>query len=296
MKGEIIMEKLMINIWPDDPSVKLSGRFNSGEKRPALLILPGGGYNICAPVEGDAVADKFYDMGYAAFVLEYSTRFGSFSNIGGEINIHTLFPEPLREVAAAVKYIRDHAPELGSDGDALALMGFSAGGHLAACYSNLWNSAEVFGGMAENAEKLRPNACVLIYPALRLHSGEMLMKAIYGERESYTQQECARYSAENLVSQTTPPTFIFHSVTDPMVPFGGSRHYSVALQEAGIAHEVHLFGRGGHAYGIAEGRPEGIWTSLAHSFLQGIYTQPDAYDKEKVLSTETLRRAGMKKH
>ena len=275
------MEKISIRLNIEDPTVSFTGFIPEGERKPAVIALPGGGYNCCAYPEGEPIARRFADMGYAAFVLNYSTRYTSFEDIGGPVNPHTVFPEPLREVACAIRYLREHADSCGIDPAAIALIGSSAGGHLAASYCNSWNLPEVYGGVAE-PDALAPSACVLLYAAAELSQDEVLMSAIYGKSGPYTPEELSRYTARERVGKQTPPTVLFHSAADPMVPVGESLRLFEALQSAGIASELHVFGCGGHAYGLGEGAPEGAWPELADAFLRNVRSSPESYDREAV--------------
>lgn len=278
------MKKTAIKLWPQDDTVSLTC-FDAAGDGPAILVLPGGGYNTCAPFEADPVGERFASRGYHAYVLRYSTRFTTFENMSGEVNPHTLFPEPLQQVAAAVRYIRKECP-----GAAVVIAGFSAGGHLASCYGSLWNSPVVGDGAAE----LKPDVVILGYPATKLTQDEILMKAIYGEKDHYSEEEIHRYMAKELVGPQTPPTFLFHSVTDPMLPTRESVAYAQALEKAGIPYELHLFGTGGHAYSVADGKPMGIWVTMADSFVKNILENPLDYDKEEYIrqARERMNRHG----
>ena len=279
------MEKKVIALWASDETVTLTyfPPCSSGGA-PAILVLPGGGYNTCAPFEGEPVAQRFAEMGYQAYVLRYSTRFTTFENMGGMLNLHTIFPEPLQQVAAAIRQIRNEHPEI-----PVVIAGFSAGGHLASCYGNLWNNHEVGDG----SDVLRPNAIILGYAATELTQDEIIMKAIYGEKKTYSDEEIHRYMARELIGTQTPPTFLFHSVTDPMVPARESVDYAQSLEQAGIPYELHLFGTGGHAYAIADGKPMGTWVSMADAFVRNIITNPLDYDKEESIR---LARVRMNRH
>lgn len=277
------MEKKIIKLWPEDETVTLIAMENDKADGPALLVLPGGGYNLCAPAEGEPVAEHFAALGYRAYVLRYSTRFGTFDGAGKEANPHTLFPEPLREVAAAVAHIR------ACHGDIpVVVLGFSAGGHLASCYSNLWNRPDVSDGIGTPAQ-LKPDVCLLGYAATELTQDEIIMKAIYGEKEQYSDEELHRYMARELIGPQTPPTFLFHSLTDPRVPACESLNYAQALAAQGVAHEVHMFGCGGHAYALGKGEPTEQWTALADRFVRHVLAQPQAYDKAEVARAEAMR-------
>ncbi len=272
------MEKTVTAIWPQDDTVSLSYFAPQTPGSIAVLILPGGGYNTCAPFEGDPVGQTFAALGYESYVLRYSTRFTTFENMGGKLNLHTLFPEPLQQVAAAMVHIQAAHP-----GIPVVVAGFSAGGHLASCYASLWNNEAVNGP--------RSDAVILGYAATELTQDEIIMKAIYGEKESYSEEEIHRYMAKELIGPQTPPVFLFHSVTDPMVPARESLEYAQALEKAGIAYELHLFGCGGHAYGVAEGKPMGAWVAIADTFVRNVLSEPLNYNKE-----EAIRQARQRMH
>lgn len=277
------MEKKVFHIWPQDDTVTLAyfAPFTS-EGAPAILVLPGGGYNTCAPFEGDPVGQRFAELGYHAYVLTYSTRYTTFDNMGGKLNLHTIFPEPLQQVAAAMKQIRSEHP-----GIPVVIAGFSAGGHLASCYSSLWNTEEV----GDCSQELKPDVCILGYAATELMQDEILMPAIYGMKDHYSDEEIHRYMAKELIGNQTPPTFLFHSITDPMVPVRESVEYAQELDKAGIPYELHLFGTGAHAYSIADGKPMGAWVNMADTFVRNIISNPLDYDKE-----ESIRQARARMH
>ena len=255
--------------WAADPQVRLSYYGGDTERpRPCVLILPGGGYIACAPMEGSPVARHFTELGFAAFRLCYSTLFPDFNHTNGTPNPHTAFPEPLRELAAAIVYIRERAGLFGVDPDRITLVGFSAGGHLAAHYANCWNDPVVYEGIG-TPEELRPNACVLGYGATgECHPDSLLLPAVTGHKAPFSPAEAATLSAVAGVGPQTAPTFLFHSVSDPLVPVSQSVDMLQALQAAGVPCELHLFSAGGHAYGLGTGEPMDIWPELAVRFLK----------------------------
>ncbi|MGN1001673.1 MAG: alpha/beta hydrolase [Oscillospiraceae bacterium] len=265
------MEKESMKIWPADESVSLT-KIVSGAapEAPAVLVLPGGGYRICAQPEADPAAEGFAALGYHAYVLRYSTHTGGF-------NSHVLFPEPLRETAAAVLRIRE---ELGPV--PVIPLGFSAGGHLAACYCARWNDPAVYAGLTDDPEALRPAACVLGYGATAFSGNGLLTQKVLGDKDEYTAEEILACAPTEQVGKQNPPTFLFHSVTDPVVPVQSSVDYAAALDRAGVAYELHLFGSGGHAYGLGEGTAPGAWVALADAFLRGVLSAPADYDKAAV--------------
>lgn len=275
------MDSFPISLPFSDPNASLTAYLPDGAAKAAVLILPGGGYQLCAEVEGRPVAERFAALGYAALVLRYSTL-----DCGAE---HTVFPAPLREAALAVRYIRTHAAELRLSSAYVAVCGASAGGHLAACYGSCWNSPAVFRGIAE-PEMLRPDACVLLYAVTELTNAfTMMANAIYGQPGFFEQEELERWSVMNLLGEHSAPTVLFHSAPDPAVPMMQSMNFFAALQGLGIASELHIFGSGEHAYGPGTGTEAEVWPELADRFLTALRTEPDRFDMTKMREARAAR-------
>ncbi len=134
--------------------LKDSPEFQSGVRRPAVLISPGGGYLFTSDREAEPVALRFLAHGYHAFVLRYS--------------VGTRFPQPMHDLAKAIARVRERAEEWLVDVDRLTVCGFSAGGHLAAPLGVMWNEPWLFESLGLTAEHLRPHALILGYPAIDL--------------------------------------------------------------------------------------------------------------------------------
>ena len=266
----------------DAPAVSLRGFLPEGEKKSAILVLPGGGYQLCAYPEGEPVAARFAEMGYAAFTLEYS--------VCGESNPRAVFPGPLREVAQAVKHLRAHADEFGIDPDRIYLFGASAGGHLAAAYGSSWRDAALLGDVAD-AETLRPNALVLLYCASE-PSFDMMLSSMCGHPAPYTQEEIGRWIIKDRLNADFPPAVLFHSAPDPMVPVQQSLDLFAALQAREIPSELHIFGCGEHAYGLGTGTPAEVWPALADRFLREMHDAPENFSRE-AMRLARLRRKGL---
>lgn len=205
------------------------GREN--QKRPCMVICPGGAYRFCSEREAEAVALHFLPEGYNVFVLNYSTA-------------PHRYPTQVREVAAAMELIHNHADQWNCDPKNIALMGFSAGGHLAASYCAKYNSAEVREVFPESKPV---QASVLCYPVITAdmkftHRESMLN--LIGHEPS--EEETAYHSCENHVSGQTPPTFLWHTASDPTVPVINSLFYAKALTEHHVPVELHIYPFGGH--------------------------------------------------
>lgn len=212
------------------------GRYDA--KRPCILICPGGGYCFCSERESEPIALKFLACGYNAFVITYSVK-------------DYRFPTQLREVAAAMEMIYANSAEWNCDTAKIAIAGFSAGGHLAAHYSNCYNCEEVRKVFPESK---RVNASVLCYPVICsdkgiAHGGSF--EALVGHYP-LTSEESERFSCEKTVSADTPPAFIWHTAEDKCVPVMNSLLYAQSLAKYGIDFSLHIFPYGGHGLSTAD--------------------------------------------
>ena len=202
------------------------------EKRPSVVIFPGGGYNFCSEREGEPVAFQYLAAGYAAFVVTYTCN--------------ARFPAPLIDAAYTFYKIRLRADEFCIDPNKIAVLGFSAGGHLAGCLATMWNDVFVVKTIGCTAEELRPNAAVLCYPVISgvtsPHTGSF--EVLLGDEPS--RSDLSRLSLENRVTPKTPPIFIWATANDESV----SAHNSLVMAKACISNkipmELHLFDDGPH--------------------------------------------------
>ena len=205
--------------------------------RPVVLLCPGGGYGYTSDREAEPMALRFVAMGYHAAVLNYSIYPGA------------TYPTALLELGAAVKMLRDNAEEWLIDTDKIIVMGFSAGGHLAASYSCFW-SGDVAELLSCDRDILKPNGLILSYPVIT--SGE------YASRYSFTNLLGDKYdeliekmSLEYRVNHHNPPTFMWHTVTDEAVSYKNSVLFEAALKEKGISAQLHLYPEGMHGLALA---------------------------------------------
>lgn len=238
------------------------------EKRPLILVCPGGGYSFTSEREGEALALQFLAMGYHAAVLYYSCA-------------PATYPAALLEVASSLVLIRKNAKEWHVDPEKIVVEGCSAGGHLAASYGMFWKEDIISSGIGlegADREMLRPNAMMLCYPVIT--SGEFAhrdsFKNLLGERLEELE---GKMSLENQVNEDTPPAFIWHTYEDPSVPVENSLLLVSAMRRAGIPVEFHMYPRGGHGLSLASrltATPEGAaiqkecqsWIGLAHTWLE----------------------------
>lgn len=205
-------------------------------RRWAVIVCPGGGYSLLAPGEGEPVALAFLAAGVQAFVLDYSVE-------------PVRYPVALMELAASVAWVRRHAEEYGIDPRRIAVCGFSAGGHLAGCASNLWDSP-VLASLGLTPEEMRPDASILCYPVITTQAREgqpLSFSRLLGPAREVPPE----LLLDRSVTGRTPPTFLWATVTDDMVPVENTMLYAAALRRAGVPFELHLYGDGPHAMGLA---------------------------------------------
>lgn len=241
--------------------------------RPAVIICPGGGYGMLAPRESEPIVRRFFGEGFNCYLLEYS------------IGEHAKNYEPLIEAALAIKFVRQRATEDNTDPNKIFILGFSAGGHLAASAGTLWNIPEVRdavgvtdGSAPEGIN--RPDGMILCYPVITVgkytHKGTAMR--VTGH-ETLTDEDIKRFSLELNVDSTTPPTFIWHTFSDRSVSVRNTLLYASALTEAGVPFECHIFPKGDHGSALCnEETCEGhkgiviphaaVWAELAVKWIQ----------------------------
>ncbi len=208
-------------------------------KKAAILICPGGGYEgRAAGHEGKDIAQKLNDAGMHAFILHY--RVAPFRH-----------PQPLQDAINAIRWIREHAEELNIADSSIAVMGFSAGGHLACSLGLLWDSPDV----ENSGNDARPDCVLLAYPVIS--SGDHAHKGSFNNllSETATEEMRGKLSLENCARTDAPPFFIWHTAEDKCVPVENALLLRHSLAEHGIDVELHIYPRGNHGQGLAESIP-----------------------------------------
>lgn len=216
-----------------------SAEMNRGHGRPLILVCPGGAYRFTSDREAELVAIQFNSMGYHAAVLRYSCA-------------PAVFPTAVTEVAASVKLLRSKVEEWNIDANRIFVMGFSAGGHLAASYGVFWNREFLSETLSCRAEELRPSGLILCYPVItsnKEYGHEESIRNLLGSSYEEKKEEMA---LENQVGSHVPPTFLWHTFADETVPFQNSVLFVEALGRVKVPAEFHLFPEGEHGLSLAD--------------------------------------------
>lgn len=227
--------------------------------RPAVVILPGGAYSYCSAREAEPVANQFKAAGCNTFTLFYS------------VEEKAKDKNPLKDVAQTIDHIRSHAQEYGIDPEKVAVIGFSAGGHLAA-----WIASKYDDPVLEGLD-CRPNAAIPCYPLVRSHPE--CFQLLLGLNEYPTEEQAQHLYTDNMVHQNTPPMFIWHTFTDGCVPLTDPLALANALYKNNVPFEMHVFPHGPHGISVCteettpNGCPEyndpyiGRWVDMAIKWL-----------------------------
>ena len=209
------------------------GENTFGWKRPAVIVVPGGGYGMVSRREAFPVASEFFAKGFQAFVLTY------------EVAPNAAYPEQLLEEAAAVDYVKKHAKQLHINPDEVFLVGFSAGGHL------VGNLAVEHQNVSEKAGvKLdcKPTAVGLSYPVISKKNGHQgsYQNLLNGYSEEAQEELLKTLNLDEAVSEQTPPAFLWATATDNSVPADNALRYALALARQEILYEIHVYPEGVH--------------------------------------------------
>ncbi|TLU98910.1 alpha/beta hydrolase [Dyadobacter luticola] len=226
----------------------------------AVVICPGGGYGILAAShEGSDFAKWFNERGITAFVLKY--------RLPSDKTMEHQHEVPLMDAMQAMKLVRQNAKKWNVDVSKIGIMGFSAGGHLAATLSTHFNMGP------KASEEAKPNFSILIYPVISLlpelaHAGSR--DNLLGPEKS--EELIKYYSNELQVTDKTPPAFLVHATDDNGVPVENSIAYYLALKKVKVPVEMHLYPKGGHGYGMrTEGKGSlGGWPAAMEGWLKAM--------------------------
>lgn len=218
------------------PSYKATGT--------GVVICPGGAYvQIMSSYEGVDMAQWLNSVGVAAFVLNYrySPRY--------------YHPAPMNDALRAMRYVRYHAKEYGIVPNRIGIMGFSAGGHLASTVLTHYDEGSKIAGDPVDAVSARPDFGILGYPIITLdapYTDPSIAVNLIGSNPS---EEMRKKLSNHLhVNAQTPPTFLFHTAEDSLVKMENSEMFFDALRKAGVRSEMHIYEKGIHGAGLANGK------------------------------------------
>lgn len=223
----------------------------------AVVVCPGGGYAGLAAHEADPVAEWLRSNGIAGFVLRYRHA-PAYRD-----------PAPLLDAQRAIRTVRTRAAEWGVDPARIGILGFSAGGHLASSAAVHFDAGDPDAADPVDRASSRPDLAILIYPVITMrdfgHAGSR--RNLLGENPS--EEDVARFSNDERVTEATPPAFLVHGADDKPVPVENSYAFARALARAGVPHELHVFERGPHGFGLGDKSDEGPkWTPLCETWLR----------------------------
>ena len=212
-----------------------------------MLICPGGAYSEISDIEAEPIARAYMARGYNTAIIYYTCK----RNAGALYDAEKDVAKPHLEVSKSICIIRDNAEEWHVDPEKIAVIGFSAGGHLAGSASILWNDERLVKALGCPEGYNKPNAAILCYPVVTFteeyaHKGSR--DNLLGDYK--TEENLARYSLEKQVTDTCP-TFVVHAVDDSGVLVHNSIALITALKNAGVSFESHLFPWGEHGFSLA---------------------------------------------
>ncbi len=243
----------------NDPTLTVYRPHNSTGPHAACLVFPGGGYGgLSRDKEGHWVAKWMAERGLVGVAVDY--------RCGGAAHRH---PVPLSDAQRAMRLVRHQAEDWGIDPERVGVMGFSAGGHLAASVAT--HSGAPLPGVDDPLASFSPRAnfAVLVYPVISMreevaHAGSR--KNLLGPAP--TEAMVHEHSADEQVDANTPPTLLIHSINDSVVPVANPQRYYDACLKHQVPVEMHLYETGGHGYGLwaEEGTIAG-WPTVLEGWL-----------------------------
>jgi acetyl esterase/lipase len=229
----------------DKPSLTIYPVTAQNKTSTAVIVIPGGSYtHLASDHEGKRIAEWLNRLGITAFVLKY--------RLGPKYH----HPIELGDAQRAIRYVRLHASEYGYDARRIGVWGFSAGGHLASSTGTHFDAGSAAAKDAVEQQSSRPNFMILAYPVITftepyLHRGSR--DSLLGANPD--QALINLLSNEKQVTKDTPPTFLFHTTEDDVVPVENSLYFYEALQKAGVPSELHIYLKGHHGVGLAQNDP-----------------------------------------
>jgi acetyl esterase/lipase len=272
-----------IRLWPGDapeakgkacedtPTLTIFEPQKGHENGSAMVILPGGAYlHLAANLEGRQVADWFTARGFRAFILSYRLSSNGY-----------LLPVPLIDARRAVQLVRARAADYHIAPNRIVIIGFSAGGHLAALASTQFIPGKPDADDPIERVSSRPDFLVLGYPwlgAITSDTSHLSYCKLFNVMDKCEALRAA-YSPDLFVTKEMPPTFWFHTFNDQTVPVEQGLRFYEALVKAGVPAEAHIFSNGPHGTGLGKGDAAlDQWPNLLEIWLraQGLLTAEPA--------------------
>lgn len=227
-------------------------------RRPLLIVIPGGSFNHFSLRESEPVALAYAARGFNCAILWYNL-----------VQAGPIYPDAALSGLRLLAYLRRHAQTYDLDPQRTAVIGFSAGGHIAAMMSSFALSKKYQSKFDLDPAKCLPQATILGYPLIDI---DLIGFKVPADQAGAVPTDPFVRDASRGVRRQTPPTFIFQAMDDPVVLIDNSLRYLQALHDHGVKAEAHLFDRGGHGFALAQ--PEQVLTDrpwqadqhLAHWF------------------------------
>lgn len=228
MLHEVIHLNKFYNL-ENDPWIEICVPYNNDqvqrEKSKAIIIVPGGGYGFVSLREGDPVALAYMSEGFVTIKLNYT--------------INKKYPIPMQELGCAIDYLRNNCEKYHIDKNKIAIIGFSAGGHLVSSYGYLYKHKDFISKTNLNPEDIKPNCIVSSYPVITMYeyTHEGTKNIITGNEENLKEL----LSVEKHIDSTYPPTFVWTTMEDTCVPPINSEMFVEALKTHNVKHDSFFY-------------------------------------------------------
>lgn len=264
VEGSLSSTRFITYFQDDHPELTIS-------KRPLVIICPGGAYRFTSEREAEPLALSFLARGYQAAILHYSVA-------------PAPFPVALQELAKVISLCRENAEEWNIEIDQIAVLGFSAGGHLAASLGCYWNHSQILGKEENDfLEMGKPNALLLGYPVISSEEFAHL-ESFQNLLANQTQYTMDTLCLDKHVTGNFPSTFLWHTYEDDSVPLENSILLFNQLRKYKIPAEMHLFQHGPHGLSLSNRLTQGhlsegvqkeseAWFDLAITWLDSQFNK-----------------------
>jgi acetyl esterase/lipase len=259
-KSEINKDGILIISEVTVPTLTVYAPEKGKANGTSVIICPGGGYWILAAShEGADVAKEFNKMGVTAFVLKYRIP-----NEKAQVD-RTI--APLQDAQQAIRMVRKDALKYGINPNRIGIMGFSAGGHLAATAST-----HFLKPVGENADEtnVRPDFSILVYPVISFKEFGHRGSADQLIGKTPTQDLVDLYSNETQVTKDTPPAMLIHAGDDMAVPVKNSLSYYEACQKNGVSASLVVYPKGGHGFGMINKTTKEKWMNNVKNWMESM--------------------------